>query len=157
MLLSNLTAVTEDQGNISITQCWRDRGQLDDDQLPAAYLLDGTEDIAMDVLVSTRKSVKMPPAIFAMHPQIWVVVKQRDRLDNLTIDGQPAAIGPELSAWRLAVRERVENDAGLLSLLTTSGQITFLGSETDMRSGGLMRGHLQMKYEFRFPLFPPNA
>jgi hypothetical protein len=49
------------------------------------------------------------------------------------------------------ILDAVRTDQPLISLLTTSGQITFLGSQTDMQ-GGATCGALQMLFEFRYLL-----
>ena len=58
------------------------RNQVDfpNEALPVAYLLDGSEELAMEV--PPMKSVLMPPAIFAFRPEIYVVLAQRDTKAN---------------------------------------------------------------------------
>jgi hypothetical protein len=47
----------------------------------------------------------------------------------------------------------VRTDQPLSQLLTTSGQITYLGSQTDMQGGATVWGKLQMLFELRYLLF----
>jgi hypothetical protein len=131
------------------------RNQVDfpNDALPVAYLLDGSEELAMDVPVPTRKSVLMPPAIFALRPEIYVVLERRDTSANTTVKGVYAPIGPAISAYRMLILDAVTGDQTLQALLTTSGQITFLGSQTDMQGGATVWGRLQMLFELRYVLF----
>jgi hypothetical protein len=140
-----------------LTGCWRDRGDMESADLPAALLLDGGEELLMDV--PPTKSVYMPPAIFALRPQIFIMMKERDDTSNLTLNGVSAPIGAEISFWRSAVLNAVVNDADLISILggpRSAGQIVYQGFETDMQSGGLMIGRLQMKFEFRYLLTMPR-
>jgi hypothetical protein len=128
------------------------RNQVDfpNEALPVAYLLDGSEELTMEV--PPNKTVLMPPAIFALRPEIYVVLARRDTSANTTVKGVYDPIGPAVSAYRMLILDAVRTDQPLISLLTTEGQITFLGSQTDMQGGATVWGRLQMLFEFRYLL-----
>ena len=128
------------------------RNQVDfpNEALPVAYLLDGSEELTMEV--PPNKTLYMPPAIFALRPEIYVVLAQRDTKANTTVKGVFDPIGPAISAYRMLILDAVRTDQQLLSLLTTSGQVTFLGSQTDMQGGATVQGKLQMLFELRYLL-----
>jgi hypothetical protein len=130
---------------------YRNQFDFPNEALPVAYLLDGSEELAMEV--PPQKSVLMPPAIFTLRPEIYVALERRDTPANTTIKGVYNPVGPELSAYRMMVLQAVRYDQPLLQLLTTSGQITFMGSQTDMQGGATLWGRLQMLFEFRYVLF----
>jgi hypothetical protein len=132
---------------------YRNQFDFPNEALPVAFLLDGSEELAMDVPVPTRKSVLMPPAIFALRPEIYVALARRDTTANTHIKGVYDPVGPEISAYRMMILDAVKTDQTLIQLLTTSGQITFLGSQTDMQGGATLWGRLQMLFEFRYVLF----
>lgn len=131
----------------------RDRGELGDIELPAIIMLDGREDI-VDNRVAQMKSVRMPPAVFRLQPQIFVILRQRDDASNLTLDGADAPIGPELSYWRDAVLSALINDPTLIGMLDTSGQIVYRGMTTDMVTGATLQGQMQLFIDFHYVWFP---
>lgn len=138
-----------------ITAVYRDRAEMPVEKLPAVILLDGSENISQQIM--PNKSVRMPPAIFTLAPQIFVVLKPRDDMSNTTLDGVSAPIGPELSAYRVKVISTVINDPTLLSLVGSNGQILYRGSDTDMQSGSSMIGQIQMHFEFNYVFMPPRG
>jgi hypothetical protein len=131
----------------------RDRGEFQDLELPAIIMLDGREDI-VEANVARLKSVKMPPAVFRLQPQIFVILRQRDDATNLTLDGDDAPIGPELSAWRDAVLAALINDPVLIDMLGTTGQIVYRGMTTDMITGATLQGMMQLFLDFNYVLMP---
>lgn len=142
-------------GIAGITAVYRDRGEMPIEKLPAAILLDGSEILYSPVV--PQKSVRMPPAIFIMSPQIFIILAPRDDMTNTTLNGISAPVGPELSAYRDKVMAAVTNDPTLVSLVTTTGQIVYRGCDTDMQSGSSMIGQLQMHFDFYYVQFPPQG
>jgi hypothetical protein len=152
-ILAQIVAVL---GSISgVMGVYRDRGLMGDEKLPAIVVLDGREDIVSNI--PPLKSVQMTPAIFRLQPQIFVICRERDDATNLTLDGQDDPIGPELSGWRDVVLAHLVNDPTLVSMLTTSGQIVYRGSQTDMATGRLLRGELQLFIDFHYIWQPPQV
>lgn len=143
-------------GTVSgITAAYRDRAEFPDDKLPAACVLDGGEQVIQDL--GPNKFVKMPPAIFALTPQVFVVLRPRDNLANETLDGVAAPVGPELSDWLDKIITAVVNDPTLLSLVGSNGQILYRGCETDMQTGSSIIGQLQVNFEFHYVFIPPQG
>src|SRR5882724_3643835 len=91
-----------------VATCARNRGLLKEDEKPAIILLDGIERSTMEV--ARNKSVRMPPVIFKMQPQIFVVLQQRDTATNMTLNGVANPIGPEINYWRDIVIAALIND-----------------------------------------------
>lgn len=147
-------------GEISgFASTWRNLRQVDQTvPRPAGIVLDGKFRLVQTVV--PQKTVKMPPAIFKLEPQIFVVLALRSDFTNLTLkDGTLAPPGPELSNWIDLINATVTNDPTLESLVTTNGQIVFTGGQTDMQSGstiGSLGAQLRMDYEFYYPFFPPR-
>lgn len=112
---------------------WRDRADIKRDMTPAILLLDGNE--RRLTVFSSRSGVQMPPAIFQLKPQVAIVLPPRDVLNNLTLNGQPLAIGPSLSAYRTLIVSTILDDQNLVNLLSPSGQLAYDGYDTDMRTG----------------------
>lgn len=139
-----------------ITAAYRDRAELPDDKLPAAILLDGGEFIVEQELPK-HKFVKMPPALFTIAPQVFVILRPRDDMSNETLDGVAAPVGPELSDYLDKVIDAVVNDPTLLSLVGSNGQIFYRGSDTDMGTGRSIVGQLQVSFEFTYVFIPPRG
>jgi hypothetical protein len=146
-------------GMPGIVKAYRNRGELTEESLkPAVITLDGEEDIRTRIDDRQRAVPGVyPPAVFTLRPQIFVLLKKRDRIDNLTLQNNPAPVGPELSGWRNAVFSAVTQDPTLLGLVGSTGRIEYLGSETDMRTGstiGVMGAQLWLKFAFSYVLNP---
>jgi hypothetical protein len=147
-------------GVSGIAGVYRDRGDLSTMELPAIILLDGSEDNTMADEAVRNKSVRFPGGIVNLKPSIVVVLQPRSDATNLTLDGPngtvvAAPIGPEISQWRMSVRAAIENDHTLISLLGPTGQINYLGSDTDMDPESMtLQGRLLVRYSFRYWLTP---
>jgi hypothetical protein len=147
-------------GVSGIAGVYRDRGDFSTMELPAIILLDGEEDNTMADEAVRNKSVRFPGGIINLKPHIVVVPQPRSDATNLTLDGPngtvvAAPIGPEISQWRMSVRAAIENDPTLISILGPSGQITYLGSYTDMDPESMtLFGRLLVRYSFRYWLTP---
>lgn len=138
-----------------ITAAYRNRAEFPDDKLPAAVLLDGSERIIEQV--AQYKSVRMPPAIMVLMPQVFVILKPRDDLSNTTLGGISAPIGEELSTYLDRVITAVVNDPTLVSLVGSNGQISYRGSETDMATGSSIVGQLRVDFDFHYVFMPPQG
>jgi hypothetical protein len=140
---------------------YRNRSQLPDDLRPAAIVLDGNE--KQTTLIAPQKTVKMPPAIMALRPQIFVLLPIRTDQANTIVNGVFDPVGPELSQYRIQVLDAVINDPTLINLVggpRGNGQIEYLGCDTDMQTGmaiGTLGAELQMHFEFRYVLQPPTS
>jgi hypothetical protein len=135
----------------------RDRGQLENDQKPGILLLDGSESIHPESIPDRLKSVKMPPALMVLKIEVILIAKERDDASNMTVGGVDQPIGPELSHWLDLTQRTILNDEHLTQMLTTTGQMKYIGHETDMVYGSSFVGALNMHFEFTYPWFPPHA
>lgn len=139
-----------------ITAVYRDRGELPNDKLPAAVLLDGSERLRTHI--SGKSFVQMPPAMFTLSPQIFIILKPRDDISNEKLDGVDAPVGPELSLYRRRVINAMK-DENLAMLLGPNGQIECLKIDTDMQTGstiGAMGAQMQFHYDLTYLLDPSD-
>src|SRR5688572_14092713 len=103
----------------------RNRGKLDNDKLPAGYLLDGDESVALS---GDRKGrVIMQPVLAVMRPQVFVVLK--------TKTPQNEGVGEALNAYRKRIITLFADDAQLRALVGANGDIAYEGMVTDLKSG----------------------
>src|SRR6516165_10144912 len=118
-----------------IMSAWRNHGPAETGfqgvPRPAFLLYDGGTRLTQDLGIHKRPP--MPPTIWAMNPQILIVLENRDNIDNLNLDGASAPVGPELSQWARQVSQTVVNDDVLLDLVTSNGRLEFRAFETDMK------------------------
>ena len=124
---------------------------------PAFLLYDGGTTLTQDLL--GHKRPQMPPTLWAMRPQLLILLQNRDQIENLTVDMVPAPPGPEVSSWFGIVHGAVTNDPQLLDLVTPNGMMVLRSMETDLQIGravGANGAWLCLNYEFRYPLFPPR-
>lgn len=136
-----------------IKDCYRDRDGLPDKtNLPAIFLLDGKETLVTNI--DTRAIVQMPAAVYRLEPQIFVQLVPRDDDTNLTIGSVAAPVGPELSAYRVAIIKLLNKDANLSAMLGANGQVRYLGSETDMQASAPLVGQLRLDFQFNYAVDP---
>lgn len=141
----------------NIVSVWRDRGVLPPAKCPAILLLDGDE--SRQTRVEGKQHVQMPPAVFTFRPEIAIVLPPRDTVQNLTLGGMPAAVGPALSSFRAAILAAVLNDIEIVTLCIPSGQITYDGYTTDMRVGqeiGAQGPFMLFRFSLGYTLDPAN-
>lgn len=133
---------------------FRNRDQLPNAVLPAAVVLDGREEIITEI--QNTRSVKMPPALFELWPQVWLALPPRDTVDNEYLNGQLNPIGPELSHFRMLMIDSILNDPTLATILGPNGQMAYRGCETDMAIGSSVKGNLMLQFSFRYVFIPPR-
>ena len=128
-------------GQVSI---FRNRGEVPPEKLPALVLLDGREEIR----ISTHlKGGILAPTLFTLHPQVFVVLKPTEDVNN---DG----IGETLSDYRMRLLKAFKDDDSLIAMLGSNGEILYLGHETDMQTGSTMLGQMQMLFSLTYVLNP---
>jgi hypothetical protein len=133
---------------------YRNRKDVLDIVRPAVVLLDGTEkNISPDQ--ESIKTVRLPAALVCMNPQIFVLLKERDNAMNNSVGSVAAPIGAELNAWIDAIRGTLANDPTLLGMLTSTGQVIYRGSWTDMQTGSTLVGELRMFIDLIYVWLPP--
>ena len=127
-----------------VPSIFRNRGEVPAEKLPAIVLLDGREVIRVS---ASGKGGVMAPTLFNLLPQVFVILKPRDLINN---DG----IGEELSVYRMKMLKAFTTDEDLLAMLGANGEIQYLGHETDMQTGSTMLGQMQMLFSLTYVLNP---
>lgn len=127
LILARLVVIME--GVDGILAAYRDRADLDEDMLPAAYVLDGKEQ-----KVSAPGRTIREPMLMRLQPQIFLKLKPN----------RPANkdMGPVLSGFRNKILLAIAGDELLSDLVGegTGGVIEYVQSDTDMQSGSTMEG-----------------
>ena len=142
-MLQTIDGVAQLDGSKSV---FRNRGEVPAEKLPAIVLLDGRE--VMKVTNSTRGGMRAP-TVFTLSPQIFVVLKPRDDINN---DG----VGEELLTYRAKIIALLRDDDALWALLGSNGEAIYEGHETDMQTGSTMQGQMQMNFTFSYVLNPSD-
>jgi hypothetical protein len=146
MILAHLLSLLQTLDGLAqldgIKSVFRNRGEVPAEKLPAVVLLDGQERIKISRPLSN-------PTIFTLNPQIFVVLKPRDDINN---DG----IGEELSAFRVKIIKLMRDDDTLVAMLGANGQIVYGGHDTDMQTGSTMQGQMQMNFALDYVLNPSD-
>jgi hypothetical protein len=120
---------------------FRNNTDITDDQMPAALVLDGDE----DVISGNDRSSRSPggPVIVEMTPEIQIV-EQSD------------SIGSDLTAFRGQLIKLVLFDATLLQQTGSNGKISYLGCVSSFGWMERQYGALQMRFSFKYPLKPDD-
>lgn len=143
-MFSILTTITGPAVIEGVPSIFRNRGEVPDAKCPAIVLLDGREEIRLS---ASGKGGILTPTLFALQPQVFVVLKQREDVNN---DG----IGEELSDYRMKLLRAFTTDDSLIAMLGSNGEINYLGHETDMQTGSTMVGQMQMNFSLTYVLNP---
>jgi hypothetical protein len=125
----------------------RNRALRDNDARPGIVLLDGDESERPPRVgrnVAGRQA--MLPVMMAMKPQVFVLMDTRLP--------QNVDIGPDLNAFRTAIIDAIANDATLLTLVGTNGDIVYNGCETDLKSGSPLDGQARLDFTLAYFLDP---
>lgn len=146
-LLVILSDVPGDLGYLE-SSAWRNRGELKGDKRPAVVLLDGSE---------VRKSnnegkgrVFMSPSVMSMSPQIFVLLKLRERPTN-------EEVGEELNLFRVAVIKAIAGDRELARLCGSNGQVSLRRVVTSLQTGSSLEGQMQLDFIFDYVLNPNDV
>lgn len=126
----------------------RNRGKLDNDKLPAGFLLDGDEDTTL--AGTGRGRVRMQPVLVTMRPQVFVVLKIEAKPEKTKAE----LIGPLLNKYRGNLIHRLATDTQLLALLGPEGDFGYTGMITDLRTGMPMDGQAQFNFTLRHLVNP---
>jgi hypothetical protein len=141
-ILSRLFAVL--QTVPGIITCVRNRGELDIDDRPAIYLMDGDE--KADDKAREKGRLAAYPNLVVMEPEVYAALKSQ-KPQNLTI-------GQSLNSFRTEIIKAVLNDATLRSLVGSNGEIFYGGCLTDLARGREMNGEIGLIFAFRYVLNP---
>jgi hypothetical protein len=125
----------------------RNRGELPPEMRPAITLLDGDE---VTSLSSTQQRGKVVPPMtkVEMSPEINVVMDAREPDNKL--------IGEDMNAMRTQIVKAIYDDTALAGILTTNGEMKYVGCQTDMATGRTMEGTLHIQMTFTYPLMPKD-
>lgn len=151
MILVRLEAILTKLALDTGIYVWRDRAEFDYEEtapgsgvftdLPAYVLLDGTEN---NTMVSKRQGTP-PPTIMLLQAQLFYVpVPTADTLNK--------DMGPQLSAKRAAMIAAVTRDSQLQDMLGPNGYMEYRGMETDMQTGGEVKGQFRLDFAFAYVL-----
>lgn len=138
-VLVRLEAVLTAVANGTGIQVYRDRAEFDDTELPAYVLLDGTENKAIG------SSDKRGPNVMLLQSQIFYVPKPTENQLNV-------GVGPDLSTKRILLLQAVMHDSELQDILGDTGYIEYRGMETDMQTGGEVKGQFRLDFAFAYVL-----
>lgn len=122
----------------------RNRGLLQQDARPASAILDGDESARLTG--DRRGTPNMRPQLMLMKPQIYILPKT-DKPAN-------TAIGSTVNKFRFAIVQAIARDPILLDLVGANGNISYLGMETDLKSGALLDGQARLDFSFVYVLDP---
>src|SRR5690349_13274147 len=95
LILLRMQAAIDEIPGVEIV--YRNRGEIPDDKLPAAILLDGTERriVGPENLGRNRPGMgRVAPSIMGLNPQVFFVLKPVPKV-------QAATLGPLMSDWRM--------------------------------------------------------
>lgn len=145
-MLAVLRTITGPASVNGVPSIFRNRGEVPNEKLPALILLDGREVIKIS---ASGKGGILAPTVFTLQPQVFVMLKPRDDINN---DG----IGEDLSDFRMKLLKAFTSDDELLAMLGSNGEIQYLGHETDMQTGSTMIGQMQMLFTLTYVLNPSD-
>lgn len=112
---------------------YRDRAELEDNELPAYVLLDGGEERTINT--SDRRG----PTLLTMSPQIFYVpVPPTTRVNE--------GLGPQMSEHRAKLISAVMNDGELAGLVGANGWVEYRGMESDTQTGGEVQGQFRLDF-----------
>lgn len=118
---------------------YRDRAEFEVEELPALVLLDGTEETEI------KSKDKRGPQIMRLLTQIFYVPIPPENQLNV-------GIGPLLSDYRVRMIKAVMTDYPLKDLIGDNGYVEYRGMETDMQSGGEVKGQSRIDFAFAYVL-----
>lgn len=137
-----------------VVSSWRNRGELPaKEHTPAVIVLDGGEKISTNI--KGQNFNEMVSAYFTLTPEVFLVLTQRDTVENNTVNFESNPVGEELSAYRTKIIAAVVSDETLTAMVGDGGQIEYRGSETDMRTGstiGAFGAQMQLFFAITYPL-----
>lgn len=124
------------------TNVYRDRADLEDNELPAYVLLDGNETKQVGASdVGGRRG----PQIMLLTPQIFHVPVPPENQLNV-------GIGPTISEHRVLLLRAIMMDESLSLLLGSNGYIEYRGMETDMNTGAEAKGQFRLDLALAYVL-----
>lgn len=129
-----------------IKSTWRNRTALQNDARPALYLLDGDE-LNPNPDQGTnrgRGSSAGFPYLLHMTPQVHLALDDRTGEHNVSV-------GPDLNMYLGRIQFQISTDKELKELVTTSGDILYMGLQSDLGVGRTMAGQYQINWRLQYP------
>jgi hypothetical protein len=148
ILLRMLTLMGTVNGTADPLSVFRNRAEIPPDKLPALVLLDGKEAAKNPDLQRTRGGARVP-AVFELTPQVFIVLKPRNTIDN-------PGVGEELSGLRMQLLKAFIQDDELWALLGSNGEIINLGHDTDLQTGSTVVGQMQLHFQVSYVFDPAD-
>jgi hypothetical protein len=130
---------------------FRDRGELPpQNKTPGIVYLDGVEKIR--TVLAGKNFTGMPPAVFTVRPQVFLVLTLRTDADNTLLpDGTVLPVADELQSFRTAIIGAVAGDESLIALIGDNGSVVYEGFDSDMQTGSTI-GSLGATMQFHFAI-----
>ncbi len=130
---------------------FRDRMDLPpQDKTPGIVYLDGVEKIKTEL--AGRNFTTMPPAVFTVRPQVFLVLTLRTDLDNTLLpDGTVLPVADEMESFRVAILNAVLGDESLAALIGDNGSVVYEGFDSDMQTGSTI-GSLGATVQYHFAI-----
>ncbi len=127
---------------------YRDRGELPpDEKTPGIILLDGREE--KKTVTEGRNFTAMPPAVFTLLPQIFLVLTIREDANNSILNGAYSPVWTEMSDFRVKIIRAMTTDETLVALIGDNGSVEYRGFDSDMQTGSTL-GSLGATMQFHF-------
>lgn len=123
----------------------RNKAAVTNDARPALYLLDGDEVNPNPDTGTNRGRGPSPahPYILNMLPQIHVALEDRMTEGNKDV-------GPDLNKLLEEIQHRITHDQTLKDLVTSNGDIVYLGLQSDLGVGRTMSGQYQINWRIQY-------
>jgi hypothetical protein len=137
-ILARLVEVVETVPNLATVH--RNNVDITDDQMPAALVLDGDEEVVSGNDGSRPSS---RPLLVEMMPEIQIIE-------------QSETIGSDLTTFRRELMKLVLSDAELIALTGSNGKISYSGCDTTLGWQQKQYGVLQMRFTFKYALKPDD-
>lgn len=139
-ILARLVVVCS--GIEGVVLCARNRDEISDRQKPAIIIMDADE---AAIEGEPKRANAAGPQIISMTPEIYIL-----------LSGEPATVGTELNAMRVALLSAVLNDATLRTITGPNGAIRYEGCATGLSRGRSMEGEMGVSLSFQYPFNPNN-
>jgi hypothetical protein len=118
---------------------YRNRAAMEDKELPAYVLLDGTEERG---IVPTQRRGQQQMIVV---PQVFYVPVPPENQMN-------EGIGEALSLHRSALLKAIMTDGPLAMLAGDNGYVEYRGMETDMQTGAEVQGQFRLSFAVAYML-----
>lgn len=140
-ILTRLETILTETADTGVN-VYRDRAELEDNELPAYVLLDGNETKSVG---ASEVGGRRGPQVMLLTPQVFYVPVPPENQFNV-------GIGPTLSDHRVLLLRAIMQDETLKLLLGDNGYVEYRGMETDMNTGAEVKGQFRLDLALAYPL-----